>query len=68
MRFLTFKGDKVVKHKVYTHKHGRFLFFFCNNGVFYVDTTVGTMWKFSEERPESLGEEHLKMVREVLAG
>ena len=45
MKILTLKGNDIVLTQEFDDSDGRFIFIFCKNGTYYLDTTIGEMWK-----------------------
>ena len=62
MKILTLEGNNVVDTFDGKIEPGRFVFIFCTNGVFYLDTTIGTMWTLKHD--EQICKEHLEVVNQ----
>lgn len=63
MRIVTLVGNDITQDINYENLPGQFIFLFMENGIFYLNTKIGKLWKLEEH----LGIEHRAMVTKVLS-
>lgn len=64
MKAIILEGNTVVREIDASKEPGKFVFIFCTNGTFYLDTTIGTMWKLNNL--SQICTEHAEIVKHNL--